>query len=220
MSVITPKVDYGFLKDSVGDKLTFGSGVISGITDNPLTFVSPDETIVVITGLNDNLRTTENAISTGGHAAVTARNNAEKLWNKGFKSEGGYVNRIAAGDEHTINLGGYKSTTVDSSPWVRPSMLTNLKAVTYDVLGGIHFESDFQLHVEGYVYLVGTGSFNIVNDQLIMDPGAVLYALKADTHRKTDMTGLPRRKDMFAWAYGYNNVGAGVISLPLPIYLP
>ena len=215
------KVSYDYLTYIVDDKIQTGKKVILGLNDNPTVFVPPLDISSTALGVtNGNLIGAHDIFkATPTHTNLTNQNNMEKAWNHDFKIAGANINRLSNGDEHIINLGGLTSVTTETTPWVRPTILLNLKAVSYDVLGGLHFSSDYQLHVEGYVYIVGTGAFNIVNDQMIMDPGAVLYSFKSDTHNKTDMIGLPRRKDMFVWAYGYNKAGCGPISLPIPIYL-
>jgi hypothetical protein len=218
-----PKVDYGFLKDNVHDKIQFGTNVITGVDGNPLIFIpgSLDVPIAEMLGSNANLNTAYNLFEAfPTHANKTNENNFEKVWNHDYKLIGANVQRVANGDEHIIELGGYHSTVTSTTPWAKPLILGGLKATAYDILGGLHFESDFQLQAEGYVYLVGTGAFIVENDQIIMAPSSVLFAMKSDTHRKTDMTGLPRRVEMFVWVYAFNKIGCGPISLPIPVYLP
>ena len=216
-----PKVDLGFLKLPVGDKIVKGTKVVGGLNSNPGIFIPPlDISAVLLDGKNTALKGANDQWKAAEtHSNLTNRNNKEKDWNHDFKIAAANVNRIANGDEHVMNLGGFDSTTTETTPWAAPGILENVTAVSYDILGGLHFSSDFHEHIEGFVYIVGTGVFNIINDQLIMDKGAILYALKSDTHRKTDMTGLPRRIDMFVWAYGFNRAGCGAISIPIPVYL-
>ena len=215
------KVSYVFLGDSIAEKIAKGKKVIKGLGDNVGTFGTPDVAVTLLQTRNTNLIDAEDAITNGdiSHTAFTFRNNKEKEWNHEYKLEGAYVNRIGNGDEHVINLGGYDSTVIETTPWVKPLVLANIKVSYFDILGGLHVESDFQEHIESYIYFIGTGTFSVVNDQLIMAPGAVLLALKGDTHRKTDMTGIVRRTDLSLWAYGINRAGSGILSAAIPIYL-
>ncbi len=222
MSAITGDVSYEFLDGTPTEKVTYGRGQTNKLGINVSIFGSPKVPLIDYNAANDLLETTEQHWNDdGGHANVVARNNAEKAWDKLAKKETYYVGGMANGDEAIMIKGGCTITKTNSTPTPKPNPIINPKFSRIDGSSGCaHFESDHDklVVVESFVYIVGTGTFNVVNDQLVIGPGAVIVAMKADTHRKTDITGLPIKQDLNGWIYSINAAGAGHISGPHPIY--
>ena len=222
MAERTGRVSYGFLSGTATEKVTYGRGMTNKLTLNVGTFLTPDVPVTDYVDATDLLEEKEQAWQDdGGHANVVARNNAEKAWDIVAKKETGYVGRIAGSDEEIMGLGGCESTVTETNVTHKPNAILNGKVgVLPGVSGAAHFESDHDTHVvvDSFCYIVGTGTFNVVNDQLVMGAGAVMVGMKVDTHRKTDMTGLPVHQDLGVWIFGINSAGCGPISGPFPLF--
>ena len=222
MSAILGTVSYDFLGGSIAEKVTYGTGLTIGIGGHAVRFPSPKVSIIDMDAATLLMKNTEQDYQDfGGHPRWVLKNNAEKAWDILARKETYYVGGIANGDEAIMIEGGCSITKTNSSPTPKPNAIINGKVGRIDGSSGcIHFESDHDKNVivESFVYIIGTGSFNVINDQLVMGPGAVLVGMKCDTHRKTDMSGLPIKQDYNGWIYAINSAGAGQISGPHPVY--
>ncbi len=222
MSLIPGDVSYDFLKGTPTEKVTYGRGQTNKLSINIGTFGTPKVPLIDYNAANDLLESKEQHWNDdGGHANLVNRNNAEKAWDKLAKKETYYVGGIANGDEATMIMGGCTITKTESSPTHKPNAVINPKFARIDGSSGCaHFESDHdnEIVVDSFLYIVGTGTFGVVNDQLTMSADAVIVAMKSDTHRKTDISGLPVKKDLNGWIYAINSAGAGQISGPFPIF--
>jgi len=222
MSLIPGDVSYDFLTGSISEKVTYGTGMTVGLGGHLVRFPTPKIPIIDYDAATELMSSSEQDWQDfGGHPRLVTRNNAEKAWDKVAKSETYYVGGIANGDEAIMIEGGCSITKTVTTPTHKPNAILNGKVMRIDGSSGcIHFESDHDklVVVDSFVYIIGTGVFNVINDQLVIGPGAVIVGMKCDTHRKTDMSGLPIKQDYCGWIYGVNSAGAGPIAGPFPIY--
>jgi hypothetical protein len=100
--------------DSDSELLTFGNNVIQAWIDNPLVFVNPDPTILVLTGLRDDFKAGMEAADGGGEADTATKNNLRRLFENGLRLGAAYVQKTANaanagnGDVSIVYLGGFQ----------------------------------------------------------------------------------------------------------------
>ena len=96
-----------FTRLSIVEKASFCRNVIVKMTNNA-TFSAPD---VPLAEALDALNAFDAAIlgaKDGGHTAISARNDAEKLVDEAYRKLANYVDRTAAGDETTLLSSGFQ----------------------------------------------------------------------------------------------------------------
>jgi|ERR1017187_2635628 hypothetical protein len=216
------EVSYDFLIGSVSEKCTYGRGMTEGLGGHLVRFPSPKIAIVDYDDATDLMETTDHNWQTnGGHPLLVLKNNAEKAWNIVAKAETYYVGGIAVNDEAIMIEGGCSITKTVTTPTHKPNPIISGWVERFEgTSGAIHMGSnhDKLVDVDGFCFIVGTGTFSIVNDQLVMGADAVIVGMKCDTHRNTDMTGLPIKTDLGVWIFSYNGKGCSVIAGPFPIF--
>ena len=218
------KVSLAFVRYTIPQKLVFGVAVQGGLTDNSTIFTTPDPTVVQLQTATDELDAAAAAAESGDHAKVQLMYQKEADWDDLFRSSAAYVNKVAAGNEATILLSGFKATKTEPEPLQKPGPLANLKVTAGNLPGSINVECAPMKNVRSFVFFIGQNNndpgIQIINNQVVIPNYNGLFAFMATAQRKVTFEGLPQRNDVVVVGYAVNTAGAGPLSDPIDVLVP
>lgn len=218
------KVSFSFLEDTPTQKGMFGDNIIAEMTEHSTVFLPPDVPIATITANNDLLKQKTQQAMSGDKVKIQERDEAEKEWDKNFRKEGEYVQRIASGNKLIIAQSGYKSTDTEVHPVQQPAQ-AQLDAWANKGRGsGIHAEIKPLADCRGFVFIISSQPVNamavVKGDLLKLRSDGLQLDLKLTTKRKVDFEELKSGQTYYISALGFNATGVGELANVVEVIAP
>ena len=218
------KVSFGFIDYSPTQKGMFGDNVIAEMTEHSSVFPTPDVSMITLTANNDQLKLKTQQAMSGDKVKIQEREEAEKEWDKNFRKQGEYVQRIASGNKLIIAQSGYHSTDTEVHP-VQAPLQAQLEAWGNKGRGsGIHAEIKPLSDCRGFVFIIASKPVNalavVKGDLLRLKSEGIEMDLKLTTKRKVDFQELNSGQPYYISALGFNATGVGELANVVEVIAP
>ena len=174
MKKITVVLD--FIPYAVSEKVTFCRNVNDKLFGNAL-YPTPDVTLVDANAAVDALESAILAAKDGGHTAISAMHDAEKLVNEIYRKLANYVDRTAAGDDTSILSSGFH---ISKQPVITPK--ATLAAVDGEHSGSVRLVAKALLGAVAYLWQMA------IDDAA--GTGLVWIAIGSSTRANFEVSGL------------------------------
>jgi hypothetical protein len=220
-----PRVSLEFIRTSPTDKGAFGDNVIAEMNEHSGTFPNPDVAMLVLTATNNDLKKKIQLALSGDKQKIQERDDAEREWNKQFRKQARYVDRIADGRKLVIVQGGFKSIDTELSPVGKPST-PDLKAWGNRSKRSIHAEVESVKRMKSIIFIAATQPLNNTNLSISKNQVKLAESIAGDkafilsTKRKVDFEELTSGTTYYIAAVAFNPAGASVMSTVIDVVAP
>jgi len=165
-----------FIPYAVSEKVSFCRNVNDKLFGNAL-YPTPDVTLVDANAAVDALESAILAAKDGGHTAISAMHDAEKLVNEIYRKLANYVDRTAAGDDTSILSSGFH---ISKQPVITPK--ATLAAVDGEHSGSVRLVAKALLGAVAYLWQMA------IDDAA--GTGLVWIAIGSSTRANFEVSGL------------------------------
>jgi hypothetical protein len=229
--ILIIRVLHDFNSMNVPAKIAFGPIVVTKMTANAATFVTPRVPLATLTSANTDLNNKYQAWLSTGDSVRQALEDSERNWLRLYRQQADYVDGIANGDGAIIELSGFHHTKEESDPTKKPDMPQNADAFGLPhTRGAIHATAKKQKGINGHVIIAyspeaiisinGSQVTCTVNHPPETRLPPTVFSVVVETAAAGDMLNLTSLTSMIVQQAQFNRAGMSEFTPPDPVTIP